>query len=116
LIQYERNADRYPAGLAISGFRRVEEIEAFRNHGAITLWIAASLERRFDNQIKRGRGDRQTLEEFTERSKIEYYGTTDGGVKGVNLQAVEALADYRVANEGSLEELFENADQALLGK
>jgi hypothetical protein len=50
---------------------------------------------------------------FTERSNLEYFGTTDGGSEGVNLRAVEALADCEVANDSTLQELFVNADQAL---
>jgi hypothetical protein len=44
---------------------------------------------------------------------LEYFGTTDGGSEGVNLRAVEALADCEVANDSTLQELFVNADQAL---
>jgi dephospho-CoA kinase len=113
LIRYEGNTEQHPAGLAISGFRRAEEVEVFKSHGAIALWITASLARRFENQRKRGRDDHQTLAEFAERSNLEYFGTTDGGSEGVNLRAVEALADCEVANDSTLQELFVNADQAL---
>lgn len=50
---------------------------------------------------------------FIERSKKEYFGSTDGGADGVNLQANEALADCRVSNDGTLEELFTNASSVL---
>ena len=36
-----------------------------------------------------------------------------GGEDGVNLQAIEMLADCRVSNAGRLEDLFRNADMAL---
>jgi len=113
LQQYEAVADEYPAGLIINGFRRVEEIETFKEHGAVVLWIAASIQKRFENLNKRAREDRQSLEDFTERSKIEYFGATDGGSKGVNLQAVEAIADCKVTNNATLQELFADADRVL---
>jgi hypothetical protein len=115
LRRYEASTDQYPSGLVISGLRRVEEVSAFKEHGAVALWIGATILRRFVNQGARARDDRQTLEEFTERSGIEYSGTTDGGSGGVNLQAVEALADCQVTNSGTLQELFTSADQALAG-
>lgn len=113
LAEYKQKQADFPKGLVITGFRRIGELKAFKDHGAVSLWIDAADDRRFANQSNRGRSDQQSLEEFMERGKKEYFGSTDGGVDGVNLQAIEALADCRVSNDGTLEDLFTNADTAL---
>jgi len=113
LVKYYNNVDIYPAGLVISGLRRVGELEAFKKHGAVVLWIDADIEKRYEHQINRARGDQQNLESFSEQSNKEYLGATDGGSVGVNLQAVEALADCRVTNNSTVEELLVNADDVL---
>lgn len=111
--QYQENIDHYPAGLVISGLRRVGEIEAFKKHGAVILWINADTKRRFHNLYHRDRGDHLDLESYKKQSDAEYYGTTEGGSSGVNLKAVEEYADCRVNNDKSLEELFINSNKIL---
>ena len=111
--QYAQARERFPGGLVISGLRRVGELYAFKERGAVLIWIDADDDRRFANQNQRARGDRQDRAAFLERSKKEYYGDTAGGTDGVNLQAVEALADCTVTNNGSLQDLFVRADAAL---
>lgn len=113
IAEYERQQENFPSGLVISGLRRVGELMAFKDYGAVQIWIAADDNQRFTNQSQRGRGDKQDREAFLERSKKEYYGDIDGGGDGVNLQAIEALADCVVTNDGGLEDLFRNADEAL---
>src|SRR6266540_3131967 len=93
LAEYERRQPEFSAGLAISGLRRIGELKAFKGHGAVALWIDADDNRRFANQSHRARSDQQDLAAFLERSGVEYFGTTDGGEHGVNLRAIEALAD-----------------------
>ena len=113
LEKYKMNADVYPAGLVISGLRRVGELEAFKARGAVVIWIDADVEKRYKHQSNRARGDQQNLVSFIKQSHKEYLGNTDGGSIGVNLQAVEAHADCRVTNNGTVEELLVNADDAL---
>lgn len=113
LANYEKNADTCPAGLVISGLRRAGELEAFKKHGAVVLWINASVAKRFENQRQRNRaGDHEDLKSFIEQSQKESLDTAAGSLS-INLQAVEALADCKVNNDGTLEELFTNADQLL---
>lgn len=111
--RYEEEKELYPAGLVISGFRRAGEVEAFKNYGAVVLWIDASDKMRFKNQSQRARGDQLDMKAFMELSNKEYFGDTTGGSHGVNLQAVEALADCRIINDGTLQDLYDNGDQAL---
>ena len=113
LAQYHQAPQQYPAGVIISGLRRVGELEAFKAHGAVLLWIDADDDRRFANQSHRARADQQDREAFNKKSKEEYYGNTQGGGHGVNLQDVEALADCRIVNDGSLEDLYRNAVRTL---
>lgn len=113
LTNYTQRQAEFPAGLVISGLRRMGELLAFKDRGARALWIAAEADRRFAYQGKRSRSDRQDFEDFVARSEKEYLGTTEGGPSGVNLRAIEALADCRVTNDASLKSLFQNADSAL---
>jgi dephospho-CoA kinase len=111
LSRYEQEREIYPMGLVISGFRRVGELRAFKARGAVALWIAASDETRFHNLSHRP--DQLSWEEFKIRSEQEYHGDTSGGKGGVNLKAVEEMADLKVVNEGTLQELYDNGDEAL---
>lgn len=115
LATYEAQRVQFPAGLVISGLRRVGELTAFKEHGAIALWIAASDDQRYANQQNRARGDQQSREEFLARSRAEYFGTTEGGTDGVNLQAIESLADCKITNDGSLDDLYIKGDEILAG-
>jgi len=109
LAEYDRVQKEFPAGLVITGLRRTGELEAFKAHGAVVLWIEAEDSRRFKNQTKRGRADQQNRKDFVKKSREEYFGNTQGGEHGVNLQAVELLADCRVANDSGLEDLYHTA-------
>lgn len=113
LADYEQKHATFPAGLVISGLRRAEELKAFKERGAVAIWIDASDDRRFANQSSRNRGDKQDINDFIERGKKEYLGNTDGGESGVNLWAIEALSDCRVNNDGTLEDLIQKADASL---
>lgn len=109
LKRYKSLQQEFPAGIVISGLRRVGELKAYKSHGAVSIWIDADEERRFGHINSRSRGDEQAREDFAAKSREEYYGTTQGGEDGVNLRAIELLTDCRVANNGTLDELYENA-------
>lgn len=111
--RYEEQKAQFTAGLVISGLRRAGELSAFKAQGAVALWVEADDDKRFSNQLRRARGDQQDRATFLERSKLEYFGATDGGADGVNLQAIEAMADFKVRNDGTLEDLLAKADDAL---
>jgi dephospho-CoA kinase len=113
IARYQKVNSKYPKGLVISGLRRIGEVKAFKESGAIVLWIDAEDKRRIENEFARARDDQQTPEEFLERSRKEYLGETEGGTDGVNLRAVEAMADCRVLNNGSCEDLYRNGDKVL---
>jgi hypothetical protein len=113
LVEYAQRQADFRNGLVISGLRRIGELRAFKDRGAVVLWIDAEDTRRYANQAQRARGDQQDFDDFLQRSRKEYFGSTEGGEDGVNLQAIEALADYRVCNDGSLEDLFRSADATL---
>lgn len=113
--QYSKQQGIFPVGLVISGFRRVAEVVAFKQHGATVAFFDADLELRFEWQSHReGRDKANTLEEFIEVGRKEYFGLTEAGKKGVYLQGVEQHADVKILNNGSKEELIQKTD-ALLG-
>lgn len=112
LERYKVQSSDFPSGLVISGIRRIGELRAFKDAGAVSLWIEVEEEVRVENHFRRGRSS-ESKEEFLERSQMEYLGQTSGGIDGVNVQAIEQLADCVVVNNGSLEDLFTNGDQVL---
>ena len=101
----------HPVGLVISGLRRVGEIEACKARGGVVLWIDANDRRRFQNLQKRENAP--SWEAFVTVGESEYNGTTTGGKTGVNLHDIQLMADCHVANSGTLEDLFRNADLTL---
>lgn len=112
IADYKNREQEFPAGLVISGLRRAEELQAFKESGAVALWIEADVRARFNNQLGRERGH-QSLEAFKLESDREYFGTTEGGQSGVNLGAIKELADCTVKNDSTLNELFMRADATL---
>jgi dephospho-CoA kinase len=112
LARYEEKSTDFPRGLVISGLRRVGELQAYKKAGAVSIWIEASDEVRVENHFRRNRSS-ESRALFLARSLKEYQGQTSGGLDGVNVQAIEKLADCRVNNDGTLENLFDNADRAL---
>lgn len=113
--QYEKVADQFPGGLAISGIRSVEEAEAAKAHDGFILFTDAPEAVRFKHVRARGRGDDDSsLDEFVAREQQELHGTTPEGKDGIYILGVKALADAVIVNEtGTFEELFTKATQAL---
>lgn len=109
LSNYAKVHDEFPAGLVISGLRRTSELETFKAHGAVSLWIDSEEELRLYRMNRRSRGDQQSRAEFAAKSKEEYYGVTQGGAAGVNLRAIEKLADCRIVNNSTLQDLYAHA-------
>lgn len=112
ITDYKNREQEFPVGLVISGLRRAGELQAFKESGAVALWIEADVRARFNNQLGRERGH-QSLEAFKLESDREYFGATEGGRSGVNLSAIKELADCTVKNDSTLNELFTRADTAL---
>lgn len=99
VAKYKQKQDQY-SGLVISGLRRPPEIKAFKNRGALVLWIHASESQRFDNVHDRDQNS-ETLEEFLANDRLEYEGPAEAEENSINLKAIEDLADYKVINDNT---------------
>lgn len=98
---------------AIDSVRHPAEVEALRSGGREfrLLWVDADERVRFDRMLERGRsGDPLTLERLRELEKREQ-GSADPAAQQVN--AVRAIADSVVLNEGNLDQLRAALDAAL---
>lgn len=114
LEKWQHQQKTYPAGLVISGLRRVPEIRELKDRGGLVVFIDAPLELRFAWQSRRVcREVAATIEAFAASSDIEYYGRTPAGTAGVYLQGVEELADIQFMNGGT--EAFAKELDARLG-
>lgn len=97
--------------LSISGLRLVEEVNMLRRHGGILIAVGASQEIRFQRLKLRNRpGDDITWEQFLEIERIE--SDSNDSLKH-NVNAVMALADYKIQNDGTVDE-FNRAFDALI--
>lgn len=88
----------------VDSFRHPAEVETFRGQpGFRLIAVEADPEIRFKRIKQRGReNDPVTFEEFRSVEEQEIASQED---KGQQLRACEQLADFRVTNDGSLEEL-----------
>jgi len=103
---------------AIDSIRHPVEVEILRNHAGATghafhlVWVDAKLETRFERMLKRGRpGDPATVDEL-EVLEARESGSDDPNAQ--QLDAVEAQADFRLANDTSLED-FQSEIQTWVG-
>jgi len=103
---------------AIDSIRHPVEVEILRRHAESTghafhlVWVDAKLETRFDRMVIRGRsGDPATVAEL-ETLETRERGSDDPNAQ--QLDAVEAEADVRLANDGSLDE-FQSQIQSWVG-
>ena len=104
---------------AIDSIRHPVEVEILRQHAEASghvfhlVWIDAKLDTRFDRLVERGRsGDPTTIADL-ETLEARERGSDDPNAQ--QLDAVEADADYRLANDDSLE-AFQEAIQAWVRK
>jgi len=95
----------------IDSIRNLFEIKHFRTQeGFILLAIDAPVEIRYTRARQRGRNESaSTLEEFIAKEEEEMKQNE----KGQQLEACLQAADYRVTNEGSLENFFEKLEKFL---
>jgi len=104
-----------PAGgrYAVDSVRHPAEVEALRaaGQGFKLLWVHASEAVRFERSVERQReGDATSLEQFREHERRE---EKNADPNAQQLDAVEALADCVVTNDGDLGALEAALDAAL---
>lgn len=110
-ILAKRVMDRVTGHSVIDSIRNPEEIEYFRiKESFILLAIDAPVEIRYTRVQQRGRNESaSSLEEFVAKEKEEMTQKE----KGQQLQECMRMADYRVTNEGSLEDFYKKLEKFL---
>jgi dCMP deaminase len=90
----------------VDSFRHPDEVAVFRRLPTFRLLaILADPAVRFERIRRRRReGDPETLDQFLEHEQAELRRTSE---EGQDLEATEALADFRIENNGELTELQE---------
>jgi dephospho-CoA kinase len=110
-ILARRVMEKIEGKAVIDSIRNLFEIEFFwKQEGFILLAIDAPVEIRYTRAIERGRNESaSTLEEFIAKEEEEMRQSE----KGQQLEACIQAADYRVTNEGSLEDFFKKLERFL---
>lgn len=95
----------------VESVRTVGEAEFLKAAGAIILAIDADKQVRYDRAIARGSStDNLTFEQFVEEEDREMRSTEHWDM---NVFAVMDMADYRIDNNGSAEELHAKIEEIL---
>ncbi len=91
----------------VDSFRHPDEVKVFRTRRDFSLLaIRAAAKTRFQRIKQRAReNDPQTMEEFLALEEKEAFGEE---VAGQSLNATEALADFLVENDSTLEDLYKS--------
>jgi dephospho-CoA kinase len=110
-ILARRVMDRVTGKSVIDSIRNPREIEYFRTQEHfILLAIDAPVEIRYTRVRQRGRNESaSSLQEFIAKEKEEMTKEE----KGQQLEECMRMADYRVTNEGSLEDFFKKLEKFL---
>ena len=97
----------------VDGFRYPDQIESFQEKGDFYLaFISASSDARFmRNMDRRREGDPVDFEEFHIADRRDRFGYLSGD--GQNTDGCYNLADWRIENDGTLEELRRAARRVL---
>jgi len=96
----------------LESLHRVSEAEYIKKLGGVILGIDADVRVRYDRASARKEGlkDEVTFEQFLSDSEREDEGKTGSGP---NIKAVITMADYTIANNGTLEELYDQIEAFL---
>ena len=95
--------------LVINGIRNPEEVEELRKkleNSFVLVYVHADEEIRFERLKERGRpGDPETFPKFKEQDKKEK--------ERFNMEETFSMADRKLSNEGTLEDLYRRTDKLL---
>jgi dephospho-CoA kinase len=111
-LSHERAVRDGKSNYILEAIHRTSEADYIRRIGGKILGVDAKLETRYARTVARSDGakDDVTFEQFVESSKREDDGATG---TGPNIRAVIGEADAVVNNDGSLEDLYGQIDDAL---
>ncbi len=111
-LTYERLVKDSPKNAILEAVHTVGEADFIRSIGGKVLGVDADVATRYERITKRGsEKDSVTYEKFLEQSKREDDGGSD--ISGHNIRGVITTADYVVQNNGTLEELHAQIENAL---
>lgn len=98
--------------LVVSGIRNPVEATTLKAAGGFIIAVDAPIESRFKWFAARGRVDDDvTAERFKEQEAAEF---SHADPNGQRLGDVLAIADFDIANDGSLQDLHDKIDQILM--
>lgn len=111
-MSYERAQKDGAKDFILEAIHRENEAAYVRSIGGAILGVDADLKLRYERTKRRADGEKDnvTFEEFVESSNREDEGR---GETGANIRAVIASADAIILNNGTLEELHKQVDEAL---
>jgi len=114
-IWAERLKKRIEKGknFVVDGFRYPDQVEAFKVFDDfILISIDAPIEKRFEWSVLRKREENpKTIEEFKEADRRDLEGYKDGS--GQNTEGCFLLAQEKIINGGSLQELMRKSEELL---
>ncbi len=100
-----------PPRLVLSGIRAINEARRVKEVGGVLIACTAPIEIRYRRAQQRNRlGDQVTLEQFQEQERKE---SEDTDPNAQNLPAVTKMADYRLDNSGSINDLYRSVDDLM---
>ena len=113
-LTYEHLKKSNPENAVLEALHTVGEAEFVRSVGGIIFGVDADVAIRYERISKRGsEKDNVTFEKFLEQAKREDHGGSDAS--GHNIHGVINIADYKIHNDGTLDELCKQID-AILNK
>jgi dephospho-CoA kinase len=99
-----------PRPLVLSGLRSPLEIEAVKKEGGIIIGVDAPVTQRYQWAKDRGRIDDGITEA---KFKGQEQAEETNQKTGQQITVVMGMADYDIANDGTLEELYTKVDEVL---
>lgn len=111
-LTYERMQRDNPKHAILEALHTVGEAEFVKSIGGLIIGVDADIDLRFERIQKRGSvKDNVSYEKFVSQAKREDDGGSD--TAGHNIRGVINMADYRITNNGTLEELHVQIENIL---
>jgi dephospho-CoA kinase len=107
----EKYLEEKPLNAIFEAIHRLSEANFIRSVGGKIIGVDADLETRFKRTVvrKEGEKDSSNFEDFKKQIAIEEEGGGDAS-RDNNIRAVINSADYKLLNNGTLEELYAQID------
>jgi dephospho-CoA kinase len=104
-------AEKDTGNIGVESIRVIAEADLLRKHHALLLAVDADRKIRYERSVLRGSStDKVSFEEFCRLEEVELTSTDP---TKQNVLGVVALADYKLTNNGTPEELHAQIDRVL---